>query len=51
MKATINLERFAMLLNNQGNLREQWVKQKLAERAEKSRLICEKKKRLHITAI
>ena len=51
MKATINLERFAELLNNQGNLRDQWVKQRLAERREKARVVREKKKGLDINAI
>lgn len=47
----INLERFAELLNNQGNLREQWVREKLAERREKARIAKEKKNRLKITSI
>ena len=48
---TINLDRFAELLNNQGNLREQWVKEKLALRAEKARIVREKKKKVYINFI
>ena len=48
---TINLDRFAMLLNNQDDLRGQWVHQKLAERLEKARIVREKKKRLEINPI
>ena len=41
---TINLDRFAMLLNMQGDLRDLWVKQKLAERPERSRRVRESQK-------
>lgn len=37
-------ERFAMLLNSQSELRDLWVKQKLAERRERSRKIRERQK-------
>jgi hypothetical protein len=40
---TINLERFAELLNSQGELRDLWVKQKIRERAERARIVREKK--------
>ena len=36
--------RFTELLNNQGMLRDLWVKQKLAERRERSRKIRERQK-------
>ena len=49
MNNEINLDRFAMLLNNQADLRTAWVKQKVAERREKARIVSEKKKRLKIT--
>ncbi len=48
---TINLDKFAELLNNQGDLGEQWVQQKLAERREKGRIVREKKKRADINSI
>ena len=38
---TINLDRFATLLNNQSEFRDMWVKQKLAERRERSRRVRE----------
>jgi hypothetical protein len=40
---TINLERFAELLNSQGILRDLWVKQKIREMAERARIVREKK--------
>ena len=40
---TINLERFAELLNSQGILRDLWVKQKIRERAERARIVRERK--------
>ena len=36
--------RFAELLNCQGELRDLWVKQKIRERAQKARIVREKKK-------
>ena len=51
MNNEINLDRFAELLNNQGNLREQCVREKLALRQEKARILREKKKRLAINPI
>ena len=41
---TINIERFAELLNSQGEFRDLWVKQKLRERAERSRKVRERQK-------
>lgn len=40
----MDLDRFAELLNNQGILRDLWVKQKLAERRERSRRVRESQK-------
>lgn len=42
----MDLDRFAMLLNMQGDLRDLWVKQKIRERAERSRRVreCQKSK-------
>ena len=42
----MDLVRFAELLNNQGILRDLWVKQKIRERAERSRRVreCQKAK-------
>lgn len=42
----MDLVRFAELLNNQGELRDLWVKQKIRERAERSRRVreCQKSK-------
>jgi hypothetical protein len=42
----MDLVRFAELLNMQGDLRDLWVKQKLAERRERSRRVreCQKSK-------
>lgn len=41
---TINLDRFAELLNSQGMLRDLWVKQKIRQRAERSRRVREVQK-------
>ena len=40
----MDLVRFAMLLKNQGEFRDLWVKQKLAERADRSRRVRESQK-------
>jgi len=40
----MDLVRFAMLLNNQSEFRDLWVKQKLAERRERSRRVRESQK-------
>jgi hypothetical protein len=40
----MDLVRFAELLNNQGELRNLWVKQKVRERAEKARIVRERQK-------
>lgn len=42
----MDLVRFAMLLNNQSEFRDLWVKQKIAERRERSRRVreCQKAK-------
>ena len=40
----MDLVRFAELLNNQGELRDLWVKQKVRERAEKARIVRERQK-------
>jgi hypothetical protein len=42
----MDLVRFAELLNNQGELRDLWVKQKIRERSERSRRVreCQKSK-------
>jgi hypothetical protein len=40
----MDLVRFAELLNNQGELRDLWVKQKIRERAERSRRVRERQK-------
>ena len=42
----MDLDRFAELLNSQGRLRDLWVRQKLAERRERSRRVreCQKAK-------
>jgi len=40
----MDLDRFAELLNSQGMLRDLWVKQKIRERAERSRRVRESQK-------
>jgi SUMO ligase MMS21 Smc5/6 complex component len=40
----MDLVRFAELLNSQGELRDLWVRQKLAERRERSRRVRESQK-------
>jgi hypothetical protein len=40
----MDLVRFAELLNSQGELRDLWVKQKIRERAERSRRVRESQK-------
>ncbi len=40
----MDLDRFAELLNSQGMLRDLWVKQKIRERADRSRRVRESQK-------